>query len=322
MAPEYLNFSRNSFFYNHSETYPKVYWPSLQLLYFEDIRKLEVPKKPIPPEPLGCLGFLTGSYYENKRELKEYKLNIRRYLQVLDSNKSTKEYISLRYDNPWFCLPDSRWEFVYRIISRSENADYVIHTQKGAIESHFYLWLLKYFGDKISNNITIKQLKEPPFVPDFVYYDSSTNLHIDIEVDEPYSFLTGEPTHYDYVTKKDDAWEVSNKDDFKASLFSRKGWFTIRFSEEQVLNSPQSCCKVIFNLIKSVSLVTTFSIELLTVKDIVPQKSWTIIDCIDMSNRRYRENYLKSKNKRSDFHIDEKFSFLINTYNEYLESES
>jgi very-short-patch-repair endonuclease len=74
-----------------------------------------------------------------------------------------------------------------------------------------------------------------PYHPDFAYIDPAVNLRIDIEVDEPYANLSLEPTHY-IRSWHDDSWN---------EFFLKKGWLVIRFSHQQVTQTPESCCRAI-----------------------------------------------------------------------------
>jgi len=321
MLPEYLSFSDKEFFVNHISTYPKIYWPTLDLLLHEELRKGKCPIKPNPPASIGCFGYLSGEYYKYKRAIKDYNERLRIYCMDVDIYNNQREYINNLYKNPWFLTPDSRRPYLSRIIKRAFKADYICHPQKGATENSFNFWLVKYFGKKILTNITVPHIIAHPFVPDFVFYDEHTNLHIDIEIDEPYSLLTGEPTHFDYVKRKNDDWEELNSDDFRNSSFSYDGWITIKFCEEQVINYPQGCCKIISNLLRSLFLDFTYYLPLDDVEDVKLIKSWSILDSINMSNNRHREKYLKSKIDRPDFNIDMDYFLLIRNYKEFLRNK-
>ena len=55
----------------------------------------------------------------------------------------------------------------------------------------------QYFPGKIHTKLTLKIPNfDHPYTPDFAYIDERLNLYIDIEIDEPYVYRTGKPTHY------------------------------------------------------------------------------------------------------------------------------
>lgn len=70
--------------------------------------------------------------------------------------------------------------------------------QKGRHEIFFQQHLNKYFPGNIHNNLqVIIPGFQYPYTPDFAYISKNNNLHIDIELDEPYTYKNGKkPTHY------------------------------------------------------------------------------------------------------------------------------
>ena len=115
--------------------------------------------------------------------------------------------------------------------------------QAGFSEAKFYAYLTHYFKDKVKRGLTlnIPNFKHH-YSPDFVYIDSALNLYIDIEIDESYAFNSKVPTHF----------VGASKDTNRNNFFLDKNWLVIRFSEEQVVRYPQSCCKEIAKVIDDV----------------------------------------------------------------------
>jgi hypothetical protein len=70
-----------------------------------------------------------------------------------------------------------------------------------------------------------------PYTADFAYIEPAMNLHIDIEVDEPYDYTSRQPRHYIGL-------ETEKK---RNRFFTDRLWIVIRFSEEQVVRWPDSC---------------------------------------------------------------------------------
>ncbi|MFM7853713.1 MAG: hypothetical protein ACKO96_17775, partial [Flammeovirgaceae bacterium] len=68
--------------------------------------------------------------------------------------------------------------------------------QEGFSEPKFYPHLNHYFGGRIHRKLTsnIPNWDKHPYSPDFAYIDRSLSLYIDIEVDEPYAYKSGQPT--------------------------------------------------------------------------------------------------------------------------------
>lgn len=74
------------------------------------------------------------------------------------------------------------------------------------------------------------------YYPDLIYSDAA-GLRIDIEIDEPYVWATGEPHHY------------VGQDDARNAFFLRHHWLVLRLSEEQVARYPMRCCQLLAELI-------------------------------------------------------------------------
>lgn len=119
------------------------------------------------------------------------------------------------------------------------SADYT--PPRGRSEAAFLAHLRHHFG---SANILVdcrvpiedagvsRSRSDAWYYPDFVYRDAS-GLCLDIEVDEPYVWTTGEPHH------------CQGQDDARNAFFLRKQWGVIRFTEEQVMREPLLCCQVV-----------------------------------------------------------------------------
>jgi len=70
-------------------------------------------------------------------------------------------------------------------------------TKAGSSEALLGKVLALYFSDRIQTHLTLNMPNsEDVYVPDFIYLDKTTGLHIDIEVDEPYPHKSGSPIHY------------------------------------------------------------------------------------------------------------------------------
>ena len=161
--------------------------------------------------------------------------------------------------------------------------------RKGMSESYFYSYLKSYFP----NNIYIDKAllkegysEEYYYYPDFVYYDSDWNIYIDIEIDEPYDKQYRKPRHYIGFSKE----QVRN------NFFLENNWIVIRFSEEQVVKFPNSCCKKIAEIISKFNpLIFTEelkSIELKSIDSLKEMPRWSSEDAKKMAENHYREKYL------------------------------
>jgi hypothetical protein len=97
------------------------------------------------------------------------------------------------------------------------------------VAQNFAQILSNYFPNQIHVGWEI-ELSSGILTPGIVYIDPDTNLHIAIEVDEPSDHSVKAPKEY-------------NQNLIDA------GWIVMRFSESQVTQSPQSCCKAIATIL-------------------------------------------------------------------------
>ncbi len=144
--------------------------------------------------------------------------------------------------------------------------------QKGRYEESFYLLLKNAFGEKVVNSIEFTLPNGNAFVPDAAYINRSTGLCIDIEIDEPYSLPEGKPIHYIGI------------DDYRNNYFAQKGWFVVRFAEEQIAKYPNECIRFIKAFIDNliVGKIPTFD---------YPISRWTMAESYEMANKGYRSSY-------------------------------
>jgi very-short-patch-repair endonuclease len=145
--------------------------------------------------------------------------------------------------------------------------------QKGKHEIFFQQHLNKYFPGNIHNNLQVIIPEfQHPYTPDFAYISKNNNLHIDIELDEPYAYFNGKPTHY----------EGNRKDARRNDFFITRGWVVIRFSEQQVFYNVKSCCKTVAKVVATItgddSILNAFS----DIPDLQPMKQWTEEEATDV----------------------------------------
>ncbi len=140
-------------------------------------------------------------------------------------------------------------------IKRFDNPDVI---KKGKSELMFLRVLLKFFSENIRTNIATESY--PQFYPDFVYICQDTGLCLDIEIDEPYDYESKIPIHY-----------KGGKDEQRNKYFLANNWLVIRFTEKQVLNFPEECCKFIRNIVECIKSNKTYNIP----NSIEKEKRWT-----------------------------------------------
>jgi hypothetical protein len=111
------------------------------------------------------------------------------------------------------------------------------------------------------------------YQPDIVFTDKETNLSIDIEIDEPYVLNSGKPIH------------CIGDDDDRNNYFLRENWVVLRFTERQIINHPDECCRLVFSIVQHVK----FGIA---VENKVPIESrWTFEAAGLMAKDNYRQKY-------------------------------
>lgn len=175
---------------------------------------------------------ISGKLNSYPKEYQKYKADLLAYEDTRLAEKLKKEEIRIILQGA--SLP-----------SFSNKIEIFSRPQKGASESGFYPHLRAWFGENyIHENsfLSIHYSSNKKYYPDFAFIDFDSKLFIDIEIDEPYSFFDKKPIHCKGVVginsrKADDA--ERNK------YFLENIWIVIRFSEKQVIQYPEECCKVI-----------------------------------------------------------------------------
>lgn len=114
------------------------------------------------------------------------------------------------------------------------------------------------------------------YTPDFTLICPKTDLHIDIEIDEPYSIKEKLPIHY-----------INCGDEERDNYFLEHNWCVVRFSEFQIIKNPMECIETLKSVYDSLLILRN---TYLTKLD--PQNCWTYEDSFILQNKRYRESYL------------------------------
>jgi len=156
--------------------------------------------------------------------------------------------------------------------------------RRGFKEEAFQKSIELYFGKvfTVLGNARLNTGKDTrPFEPDIAIIDkSSSNLRIDIEIDEPYAGLTRQPTH----CKGEDV----NRDTY----FVDRGWIVIRFSEYQVHLQENDCLRYIAETIKSVIPNYEIPNQLRNQPSLQIEKLWDLVQAQKWEKAKYREQYL------------------------------
>jgi hypothetical protein len=153
-------------------------------------------------------------------------------------------------------------------------------TRLGASELEFGSILKHYFGARaLSQQQFLPSGHDRPYSADFVVVEPSTNLHIDLEIDEPFSF-SGEQIH------------CVGMDDYRNKCFVDANWLVVRFAEEQVKSQPLRCLRVLANLIARYTNDTTSQELFQDIERLTPIWQWTQKKSKNLLRQNYRKQYL------------------------------
>jgi len=160
---------------------------------------------------------------------------------------------------------------------------------KGHSEGDFERHLWQYFPGKIHTGLLLPRPDSPQaYMPDFALIEPSLNLHLDIEVDEPYTHETRQPLHF----------LESEKDQIRNEWFLKWGWVVIRFSEVQVVRSPASCCKAIAATLATLTRDSHLMLPFRSVPTLKPMPRWTKAEAQQMADTQIREQYLSASSAK------------------------
>ena len=123
-----------------------------------------------------------------------------------------------------------------------------------------------------------------PYEPDIVLVDTSLNLYIDIEIDEPYDGYYRFPTH-EFI--EDEKTGYVKKDDTRDLFFTESGWVVIKFTEQQVHLQEQQCIALIKDVLNS---IRNYRLE--QTSNCASETQWTYQQAVRWQKENYREKYL------------------------------
>ena len=161
---------------------------------------------------------------------------------------------------------------------------------KSKAKQAFNLVLNKWFTNYIRTDLTLGDYssnRKQPYWTDFVYFDSKLNLYVDIEIDHPYELIYD--SYETHILEKNYIGENNYRDNF----FNKNGWFVIRFSEEQIVKYPESCCKYIGKLLFQITFNFKYINDFYHIHDLPKMPMWTKSESNYMAKNKYRDLYLK-----------------------------
>ena len=228
----------------------------------------------------------------NFQEKSRYKIAFDRYQEDLS------EYI-LVFDNYQeesitYLLPEKVENFRENLLSKyfertSKTNISNNPPRKGISEDDFRNYLVKYFSaNRININVSVEKpygagnriINRTSYYPDFAYIDESFGLCIDIEIDEPYTYIEKKPIHY-----------IGTDEDRNTAFLSMR-WIVIRFAEIQAVKYPDQCCKLIAETIHSYLPSEELISQFLYIEDLPLVAQWTYPEAIEMVSTSYRTTYI------------------------------
>lgn len=236
----------------------------------------------------------------NKSKLPTKKGNDVRDINIsYQANKSVKELKHVNFStskvnqssNLYPIVKVPRFQTVIRSFRNGANS------RKGYTEKNFYSKVEETFKDyfDIYNDVRIAIGKDiRPYEPDIVMISAilESNIHIDIEIDEPYTGYQRLPIH----CYPDDI----DRDNY----FISRGWIVLRFSEKQIHEQPKEC---LYEIAKIISLIDSkFEIPKFLIRNntIIKEKCWNTHQAIKWEQEKYRESYLNHLFSRLDESTD------------------
>ena len=230
---------------------------------------------------LGGLGVIATQVRQQWVTFGKRKRNHQHKIAVYRREKKERERQQvLYYEQQQAYFRDNE---VLKVLSRTKPHDgNSSKAYQGGSEAQFSNYLLKYFGKNIYTKLTVNIPNfHHPYSPDFCYIDSKINLYIDIEIDEPYSYKDDnlKPIHYIGADEKRDRF------------FLQRGWIVIRFSEEQIVKYPESCCKTVAKTIDDLLSDDALLKQFADIPSLAKRRQWTYSEAEKMAQSDYRKAY-------------------------------
>ncbi|MBD2772568.1 hypothetical protein [Iningainema tapete] len=209
---------------------------------------------------------------EYQQQLSEYENRYNRRLKLMATGTQKNSLLLQTRQKKLKALLNGR----IQLPCNSSNA------QQGVSEEQFFRYLLRYFPTVCQGMEFEIPNSSFRYSADFILYHQQSGLGVDIEVDEPYEGRTGEPHHC----------VDQGKDSRRNQFFIDNNWIVIRFSEKQVVQHPDSCCKVIASAIAQITGDYSCLASLQDVPALLLDKQWTIKQAKRMAKTDYRQSYL------------------------------
>lgn len=197
-----------------------------------------------------------------KKELEEYENS------MLNWEKYWKRVPSLIESEYTMAVTHFIWENINFQVDYSEEEN----PRRGVMEDKFLSALKKCGVEKLKRDISVGD-----FYPDFSIIDDY--YVVDIEIDEPYIYETGEPIHY-----------IGCGDEERNETFQNLGVFVVRFTEDQIRHSMAKCSDIVLCIQKFIETGEISHLEdALEKSEKIRQKRWPYNKAKIMADYRYRD---------------------------------
>lgn len=250
----------------------------IKRLYAESIKLIA----PMQQHPLISRGLKTikDKYYEFEKHYSE-GIVLNEDIAIVNYSAPT-EYQHIDIETYWNVIFPKFGTSIFPYIRRKVN-------RRGYSEELFEDFLSKYLSDTtILSDAAIRISENMQYEPDIaIIYDKDYHIHIDIEIDEPYSGYDRKPIHY----------KNNPADLYRDLYFTNAGWIVVRFAEEQIIKSPLNCILIISRLLHAIDRTYTINQSLFTELSNSDERfklitKWSIEDSQNMAAVNYREKYL------------------------------
>lgn len=250
----------------------------IKRLYAESIKLIA----PMQQHPLISRGLKTieDKYYEFEKHYSE-GIILNEEIAIVNYSAPT-EYQHIDIETYWNVIFPKFGTSIFPYIRKKVN-------RRGYSEELFEDFLSKYLSDTtILSDAAIRISENMQYEPDIaIIYDKDYHIHIDIEIDEPYSGYDRKPIHY----------KNNPADLYRDLYFTNAGWIVVRFAEEQIIKSPLNCILIISRLLHAIDRTYTINQSLFTELSNSDERfklitKWSIEDSQNMAADNYREKYL------------------------------
>lgn len=241
---------------------------------------------------LGVLGIsLVGIGVQTLLQLRGYAQRQHHYREALQVyQERVKRYQQLLQDHEekvaFFQTPDQVDRYQHQQLMaelrRTRGLDVPVQNELEGAVLTLKQQLDGYFPSKILDRrmgFRIAGTTNSLYIPDIVFFDNASGLRIDIEVDEPYDQRG--PRHC----------IGSDQDEDRDLFFEQKGWIVVRLAEHQVVCWPESCCKLVAQLVADLYRDPVWIAPFQSIPDLRPIHRWDYQEAMMMAARKERQNY-------------------------------